>query len=272
MSAHRHLFDGLQAPFAMTDPGSGGTITVDRDRAVCKVVTAAAEARTLDQPTKAGLMCTVELQTDGGDLTLTVTGGYNQAASTSITFGDVGDWVLFHSVDAGGTFTWRVLNHEGTNLVETGGGTYTTLAVTTLTGTTGIIGTVNATNSTITTGTITNATLGREQVTSSAVTAAGSAIGNAAATNYGMNVVTGANNATGVILPAAVANGRVEILQTVNNAFLLIYPQVNSAIGGLGVDNALNTGLANTAATGGTTQNTYFKFIATNTTQWYVDQ
>lgn len=109
MSSHRILHDAFRAPFRMTDPGASGTITVDRDRAVVPVVTATAESRTLAQPTKAGLICTVELDTDGGDLTLTVTGGYNQAAATSLTLGDAGDFVTFISIKVGASYYWRVL-------------------------------------------------------------------------------------------------------------------------------------------------------------------
>jgi hypothetical protein len=120
--------------------------------------------------------------------------------------------------------------------------------------------------------TVTNATLGMVQVTATAVNAAGSAIGNAANLSYGVNIVAGADNTTGVKLPVAVANATVEIFQTVNAKQLAVYPQVNSAIAGLGANTAFNTGVANTAAQAGTTQNVYFKFVATNATQWYASK
>jgi uncharacterized membrane protein len=116
MSAHRVLFDLKNAPYQMTDPGASGTVTVNRQLAVVPVVTATAEARTLAQPTKAGLLCTVLLKTDGGDLTLTVTGGYNQGGDTSITFAEAGDWVTLQSVVSGTSYYWRVLGSEGTTL------------------------------------------------------------------------------------------------------------------------------------------------------------
>lgn len=119
MSAHRVLRDMYGAPFKMEDPGNGGTITVDRDFAVVPVVTTTSETMTLSQPTKAGLVCTVELKTDGGDLVLTVTGGYNQDGSTSITFGDAGDFVTFISLEIGdGAYYWRVLKSEGVNVPD----------------------------------------------------------------------------------------------------------------------------------------------------------
>ena len=119
MSAHRILHDMFRAPFLMADPGDAGTITVNRDRAVVPVVTVAAETRTLAVPTKAGLMCMVVLDVDGGVCTLTVTSGYNQAATTTIVFGDAGDFVIFVSVKIGATYRWRLVAQEGTNAVMT---------------------------------------------------------------------------------------------------------------------------------------------------------
>lgn len=295
-----------RAPTRITDPGSGGTITVDRDGGVCPVVTAGSESRTLRQPTKEGIVGSVVLKTAGGALTLTVTGGYNADGDTSITLSDAGDFVRFMSIEYGGSYYWRVIASEGTNVaaedfaadkitatnVNATTAIFTTAnatssTVTNANSTTSIATTLNATNSTITnansttaiattmnatTATITNATLGRYQITQTAVNAAGSVIGNAANLSYGVNVVAGADNAKGVILPVAVANAVVEVFQTVNGQQLNVYPQVNSAIAGLGANTALNTGVANTAATAGTAQNVYYKFIATNTTQWYVSK
>ncbi len=106
----------LMAPFMVSDPGDAGSIVIDRFGLVCPVVTEAAETRTLQQPTKAGLVAMVVLATDGGDLTLTVTGGFNQAGDTTITFGDAGDWVKFTSVKEGASYYWRVEASEGAAL------------------------------------------------------------------------------------------------------------------------------------------------------------
>ncbi len=116
MSAHRVLHDMFRAPFLVNDPGSGGTITVDRWGATIPVVTTAPEARTLAVPTKAGLVCTVMLDADGGDLTLTVTNGYNADGTADIVFGDAGDFVTFVSIKIGANYRWRVIGHEGTNV------------------------------------------------------------------------------------------------------------------------------------------------------------
>lgn len=114
-NAHRIAHVLYDAPRMIPDPGAGGTITVNADLQVCAVVTAAAEARTLRQPTKAGITFTAVLDTDGGDLTLTVTGGYNADSDTTITFGDAGDFVQFQSVKVGSSYLWRVVGGEGTN-------------------------------------------------------------------------------------------------------------------------------------------------------------
>ena len=162
MSSHRVLYDAYRAAFLMTDPGDAGTITIDRYSAVVPVVTGASgETRTLAQPTKAGLICTVELDTDGGgDATLTVTGGYNADAATSIVLGDAGDFVTFVSIKAGASYYWRVVAHEGTTVagedltvdqLTATTATVTTATVTTLTAPTvaaehgaGVIGTAAA--------------------------------------------------------------------------------------------------------------------------------
>ena len=122
-----------RSPTAIADPGDAKTITIDRDGGICSVVTAAAETRALRQPTKAGIVGSICLDTDGGDLTLTVTGGYNADGDTSITLADAGDFVRFLSIKVGTSYYWRVVAHEGTNVAEED------LTVDTLTATTGTI-------------------------------------------------------------------------------------------------------------------------------------
>jgi hypothetical protein len=199
-------------------------------------------------------------------MTLTVTGGYNADGDTSITFGDAGDYVRFASIEFGGAYYWRIVSQEGTNVAGE------TLSVDSLTATNANATTIIGTTVNATTSSLGNATMGRMQVTATAVNAAGTTIANAAALSYGVNIVAGADNTAGVILPVAVANAVVEVFTTVNAKQLAIYPQVNSSISGLTANVALNTGVANTAAQAGTTQNVYFKFVATNTTQWYVSK
>jgi len=137
-SPHRLRHDLYMAPTTIKDPGynateSKRTITIDKDGGVCPVVTTGTgDTRTLRRPTKAGIIGTIVLYEDGGNLTLTVTGGYNEDGLTPIVFDDAGDFVTFISIDVGGTYYWRVLSHEGTDL-STEDFTVDTLTVDTLT-------------------------------------------------------------------------------------------------------------------------------------------
>lgn len=116
MSGHNSIEQMAQADFKLDDPGASGTIpSPAKWGGICHVVTAAAEARTLAAPERAGLVCTVVLATDGGDLTLTVTNGFNADGDTTITFDDSPDFVTFLALDIGGTLYWRVIAQEGTN-------------------------------------------------------------------------------------------------------------------------------------------------------------
>lgn len=121
MSAHNLLSQLFLADFVQVSPSSSQNLALDRWFSVFRIVTAAAETRTLPRPHKDGLVCAIVLDTDGGDLTVTVTGGYNQAGTTSIVFGDAGDFVLLYSVKIGSGFYWRVLGSEGCGLAATVG-------------------------------------------------------------------------------------------------------------------------------------------------------
>ena len=124
--SHRLLHDLFRAYDVVgagigNDPGSGGTITVDMWGQVFPIVTAAAESRTLAQPSKAGVLAGIFLDTDGGDLTLTVTGGYNEDADTSITFDTASNYIVLWSIKVGSSYYWRVIAQEGTTAAAEGG-------------------------------------------------------------------------------------------------------------------------------------------------------
>ena len=231
----RHIL--YKSPTTVVDPGSAGTIIIDKDGGVCHVITLTAEARTLQTPTKSGIRGSVVLYTDGGDLTLTVTGGYNNDADTSITFGDAGDFVSFMSINVGGTYYWRVTAQEGTN-----------------------VGSEDITVDQITT---TTATINKMAFsTFTAVAAANSAINNATLLSYGFNVVSAADSTKAVILPVATAGMVVWVASPVANVALPVFPQVNSTIGGAAA-NAVCTLAAGICGAGGI-------FVADNTTHWCV--
>lgn len=109
MSAHNTLQE-IHAASPMRDPGSGGTITIDRSPATVLLVSAAAETRTLARPTRAGAIALLVMKTDGGDITLTVTGGYNLAGATTYTFTDAGQAAMFVAGYNGSTYYWRLQN------------------------------------------------------------------------------------------------------------------------------------------------------------------
>ena len=126
MSSHRVLRDLFEA---FKDVGPGVTFdSIDAATLTGKfygqqflITTAGAETRTLARPDRAGMLCSVVLDTDGGDLTLTVTGGYNTDADTTIVFDDAGDLVVFLSVKTGTTYQWTAIAQEGTDVtVEVG--------------------------------------------------------------------------------------------------------------------------------------------------------
>jgi len=121
MSGHATLRDLHVAAFDTVDPGNGGVLFVDRWGEVFPLRSGASdETRTLVQPDNIGQVATVKLlEHGGGDVVLTVTGGYNQAGSTTITFDAAGDWVIFYSIETSSGFYWRIMGQEGTDVLQT---------------------------------------------------------------------------------------------------------------------------------------------------------
>ncbi len=108
---HNTLYQG---PKKLDDPGDGGTIQVVDDLSICEMVSVAAETRTLDDPTKPGIRFTLRMLTDGGDIIVHCTEGFNVQLETDATFADAGDTLELISVTktAGypGVFRWQVLD------------------------------------------------------------------------------------------------------------------------------------------------------------------
>jgi hypothetical protein len=63
-----------------------------------------------------------------------------------------------------------------------------------------------------------------------AINAGGTAIGNAAALNYGLTIVTGANNSAAVKLPVAIPGAALTVKSVTSGSTLQVFPQVNCAI------------------------------------------
>lgn len=137
MSSHNHPFEAYGAPVEKADPGTGNSIYIDRDPMVVNLVSgASAETRTLARPTRQGATCIVHFKTDGGgDITLTVTGGFNETGDATMTFANAGEFAVFVSLFDGGDYFWRLVSHHqignivGTQVVPITGATTVTAAV-----------------------------------------------------------------------------------------------------------------------------------------------
>jgi len=99
------------------DPGASGSISVgERVTSYVGMVTAAAEARTLKDPSHAGQTLTLCLRTDGGDATVTADSQVNQAGNTIMTFADAGDVLYLVGVKEGTSLEWRIIGNDGISL------------------------------------------------------------------------------------------------------------------------------------------------------------
>lgn len=210
MTAPRRVrHDFFKGPADIPDPGysateSERTITIDKQDGVCGVVTTGTgDARTLRRPTKSGVVGTVVLDTDGGDLTLTVTGGYNNDGDTAIVFPSAGNFVRFVSIKFGGAYYWRAIAQEGTDAK------------------------------------MENASIDALSIGLSVPNAAGSALSNAGELSPGINIVGEADNTKGCRLPASQPTSTLVLVRsTTASKSLPVYPPSGGQIDALGVNNA----------------------------------
>lgn len=119
MSSHKVPFD-LHGAAEATDPGNAGSIVVNRSPYLLGLVSAGAETRTLARPTRVGAIAFLYMKTDGGDITLTVTGNLNEAGTSTFTFSDPGQFILLMSAyeSSGGTYYWRKIADYATGNVS----------------------------------------------------------------------------------------------------------------------------------------------------------
>lgn len=118
-----------------TDPGDAGTIRSAKWFEFVPLVSTAAQTRTLAAPTVVGQIVVLNFVTDGGDITLTVTGGFDEAGNTSLTFSDPGQAIGLVSVAlTSTTWGWRILFNEGV----AGPGSAASFSVITFAGATGV--------------------------------------------------------------------------------------------------------------------------------------
>ena len=121
MTAPRVLQDMAKSTeLDLLDPGNAGTIELDRSMGVCSVVTAASETRKIGSPQRTGVIGTVCLKTDGGDLAITSAGGEilnsGSGTETTATRADAGDTLTLISVSKGANIVWAVLANHGATL------------------------------------------------------------------------------------------------------------------------------------------------------------
>lgn len=252
-NASKKLF-GSGAP--AKDPGDAGTITVDRSPHVVNLISATAETRTLARPTRVGAFCMLHHKTDGGDITLTVTGGFNEDGDTTFTFSDPGQFAVFISCYDGTNYFWRkIADYSTANLTPTEAGWLD--GVTAGTGAASKVLVLDAS------GNVTMPTNGMLVLDRASVAAAGTNQATAQGLTAQINAVTGADGAKGVALPAAATTtGPILIVNTDSDAMLLVYP-VNS---GNDAINALTAGTGSYEMGPGEAA----WFVPTSATQWYV--
>ena len=121
MTAHRVLQDlAKSTELDLLDPGNAGTIELDRSMGVCSVVTAASETRKIGSPQRTGVIVTVCLKTDGGDLAITGAGGEilnsGSGTETTATMAGAGDVLTLISVSKGANIVWAILANHGAAL------------------------------------------------------------------------------------------------------------------------------------------------------------
>lgn len=111
MSAHAVPTDLFRAPVHIVDAGNAGSFMIDRSPCVIDLISVAAETRTLARPTRDGAIVTFHHKTDGGDITLTVTGGFNETGDTTFVFSDPGQFAMFQAFYDGTNYYWRLISH-----------------------------------------------------------------------------------------------------------------------------------------------------------------
>lgn len=104
-----------QQEFGVTevlDPGNGGAIQVYKSPETVALTSAGAETRTLPRPTRPGTRLFLYARALGGNIVLTVPGGFNVAGTTTFTFSAVGHFCEFVSIFDGTNYLWRLTSHH----------------------------------------------------------------------------------------------------------------------------------------------------------------
>ncbi len=94
------------------DVAAGGSFSVNSS-GVVHVTTTGSEGRTVPVPQFLGQKLMIVFDVDGGDLTVTVTGGMNQSGHTSAVMADAGDHIVLEAGQVGGALRWRLTSNDG---------------------------------------------------------------------------------------------------------------------------------------------------------------
>ena len=100
----------------IADPADAGAISVTGSGSCSLVSVGADETRTLTIPTILGQQISMQMQTDGGDIVLTVASAINETGNNTITFDNTGETLGLVAVNIGGTLAWRVMWNDGAGL------------------------------------------------------------------------------------------------------------------------------------------------------------
>lgn len=101
--------------YALADPGAGGTISATTNGHV-PIVTAAAEARALANPSFDGQMLCIFFKTKVGNCTITAASRINTAGNTGILMDTAGDFILLVGFSIGADKRWQVIVNDGCTL------------------------------------------------------------------------------------------------------------------------------------------------------------
>ena len=115
MSAHNVLQEINAAEVRTISSTTAETLKVTKWNHMFLLVSAGAETRTLPAPIKAGQRVVIAMKTDGGDVTVTVTGGFNEDGDTTFVFSDPGQFAIFEAMEiaTAGTLAWRKVSDYG---------------------------------------------------------------------------------------------------------------------------------------------------------------
>ena len=109
------------APSTIADPGDAAAIPVTASGTMT-IATAAGETRTMAIPTFLGEKIILSMGTDVGDAVVTVASAIDEYGHTTVTFNDVGDFIVLEGVIVTGTtLGWRISGMNGVILGSAAG-------------------------------------------------------------------------------------------------------------------------------------------------------